>query len=81
MEKIFVIVHVYDVDGGFGDAISCEEILGYFSTEREAKKYVERYNAPKVYAEPYDSLYCHTLEIREVLPLDIEVAPNLDTPY
>ena len=29
MEKIYVIKHIYDVDGGFGDAVAVEDVIGF----------------------------------------------------
>ena len=75
MDKIFLIIHEYDVDGGFGDAISQEDVLGFFRTKEEADKYVEKYSKPQIYDKPYAPLYEHTLYVREMEPLDINEDP------
>lgn len=80
MEKIYEIVHCYDVDGGFGDAIPQEEVIGVFDDEEIAEEYVRRWSKPEVYDRPYCSLYHHELFVREkvVNALDINEDPWLN---
>lgn len=77
MDKIFLIMHEYDVDGGFGDAVTQEEVLGYLPTRKEATEYVEKYSEPRIYGRPYMDLYEHTLFVREMKlqPLKADVNP------
>lgn len=76
MEKIYQVVHLYDEDGGFGDPVTCKDVIGATTDKALAEAYVRRYNKPAVYAEPYSYLYCHGLEIDEVeLGLDINKNP------
>lgn len=64
--KIYIISELYDVDGGFGDAIT--QTYPMFATKNKelAEAYVEKYNNPVVYEKPYDELYHHGLEITEM---------------
>ena len=63
---MFEIVHIYDVDGGFGDAVEKERVIGYVETEEDAKAYVAKYSRPEVYDIPYSRLWCHQLEYRKM---------------
>jgi len=74
---MFAIIHYYDVNGGFGDAVGKEEVLGYVETEEDAKEYVARYSNPRTYAIPYSRLECHALGYKKVSTkmLDIDVDP------
>ena len=76
MAKIYLIKHVYDVDGGFGDAIQQEEIIGYLTSEKEAAEYCNMYSKPFIYDSPYHDLYKGEL-IYEKLPnqLNLNVPP------
>ena len=75
-KKIYLIKHVYDTDGGFGDAVSQEEVLFATDNKKLAKAYVKKYSKPVVYASPYADLYHHELVI-EKLKLE---EPDLDVP-
>lgn len=78
IQPIYVISHVYDVDGGFGDAIETEKVLGYVVGAKAADEYVEKYSKPEVYYEPYDALYHHTLIGRRIDPLNVNEDPFKD---
>ena len=62
---VYNVIHHYDTDGGYGDAIPCEEVIATFSSYEVAKKFVERYNNPHVYDRPYADLECGLLGIKE----------------
>lgn len=64
--KIFAVIHVYDTDGGFGDAVTQEKVLFVTSDEEMAKKYVEENSNEHVYDVPYDELMCGKLIWREL---------------
>ena len=64
--NIFQVVHVYDEDGGFGDAIRCEKVVAVFESEEDAKAFVERFARPHVYDKPYAYLMCGELDIWEI---------------
>lgn len=63
--KIYNVVHYYDVDGGFGDAVPQSQVLYTFSSKAEADKFVEKYNNPHCYEKPYSELWCGELKVKE----------------
>lgn len=63
---MFGVFHKYDVDGGFGDAISERDLICVFKTAEEANDFVEKYEKPHVYDVPYCELWCGTLEVQEL---------------
>ena len=64
--KIYLVKHLYDVDGGFGDAVENEEVIAIYSNKFVAKRFVKKWNNPHVYDEPYESLWCNSLKIEEM---------------
>ena len=70
MKKMYVISHVYDVDGGFGDAISTERAIGIVATEEEAKEYANKWNNDHVYDVPYADLHCGGIVWSEIPVID-----------
>ena len=65
--SMYIIKHVYDVDGGFGDAIEEEDVVGIVDcTKAELDAFLKEYNKPIVYDEPYNWLTCHTLIAEEI---------------
>ena len=65
--SMYIIKHVYDVDGGFGDAIGKEDVVGIVEcTKEQIDKFIEKYDKPVVYDEPYMGLVCHILIAEEV---------------
>ena len=77
MKKLYMILHIYDVDGGYGDSVTVEKTLCVTENEQEAQEYVKKYSKPEVYEKPYDELYCHELIIKEIefKPLDMNTNP------
>ena len=75
---MYAVYHCYDVDGGFGDAISKSEIIAIFQTKELANTYATRWNDPHIYSKPYDKLVCGLLEVRELGPMLSE--KDLDRP-
>ena len=65
MKKTYDVYHIYDIDGGFGDACYNESKVATFESKADAEDFVERFENPHVYGTPYDELNCGTLEIRE----------------
>ena len=41
MNKIYLVNHCFDVDGGFGDAIPQEEVICGFDNREDADEFVE----------------------------------------
>ena len=63
--QIFDVVHLYDVDGGFGDAVGREKTLVTFTNYDDALAFVKKYEKPHVYDVPYSYLECGELQIVE----------------
>lgn len=79
---MYLIEHVYDVDGGFGDAIGNTDVIGAMETMEEAIAYVAKWSHPVVYDVPYAPLEHKALRIREVKKLNINEDPFGDgDPY
>lgn len=72
MRKIYQVIHQYDVDGGFGDAVPQEDIVAIFSAKRKAEEFVAKYIKPHVYKAPYSALYCGNLVIKE-MQVNVEI--------
>ncbi len=71
-KKVWNVIHIFDVDGGFGDAIYEEEVvLTIYATDEEAKAFEEKYNKPYVYDHPWMDLTCHGVCLEEVKPIDV----------
>ena len=65
-KTIYLIIHEYDTDGGFGDSVPQEEVICGTENKEKAEEYVKKYDNPQPYAEPYSTLYCHGLRIKEI---------------
>ena len=63
---IYGVYHLYDVDGGFGDAISQKDLLCVFLNKEEAEKFAKEYENEHVYDTPYAPLYCGTMVVEEL---------------
>ena len=68
---IYGVFHIYDVDGGFGDAIECEDLICVFKTMEEATAFAEANANPHIYDSPYADLKCGQLEVR-LLPTVVD---------
>ena len=81
--KIYQIVHSYDVDGGYGDAVHCEEVIWSTTDKDLADAYVEKWNDPYIYDTPYDWLEKNRLTVREVTigAFDVDVPPPETSHY
>ena len=74
--KIYLIQHIYDRSGEFGDAEPTQQTLGYFLDRAQADEYVVKYGTKQyVYAKPYDYLTYGCLIVQEMnlnsLSLDV----------
>ena len=67
MKKVYVVIHIFDTDGGYGDAIPNTEIIGVFSTKEKAEEIVNEFSNPHVYDEPYAELHCGKLIVEEFI--------------
>lgn len=63
--KIYNVIHKYDVDGGFGDAISQSKLLFTTTSKEVAEQFVNNYSNPHIYEVPYSELWEGTLVITE----------------
>lgn len=54
--KIYNVIHQYDVDGGFGDAISQSKLLFTTTSKEAAEQFVNNYSNPHIYDIPYSEL-------------------------
>ena len=82
-DKIYMIIHQYDVDGGFGDAIPREEVLWTTTSKALAEAYVAKWNDTFVYDQPYADLEKNTLDIREMVinNFSVDTMPSIDSHY
>lgn len=66
-KKLWNVFHCYDVDGGFGDAIPAEDLVGTVeATDEEMEAFLQKWNQPEVYEHPYADLECHFVQAVEV---------------
>ena len=66
MDKIYLVIHIFDVDGGFGDRVMVDKILFASKDLEVCKKFVDKYSNDHVYDKPFAELWCHKLVVREV---------------
>lgn len=64
--KVYQVLHGYETDGGFGDAVYCSDVVACFENENDAKAFCEKWDRTHVYEKPYDELECGTLFIQEM---------------
>lgn len=70
-KNLYAIYHRVDVDGGFGDAVPTEDMVGLaWATEDEVKAYIEKWNKPEIYDIPYSELFCHKVRVERATALD-----------
>lgn len=76
--EIYIVKHMYDTDGGFGDAIPQEETVAVFSDRETAEKYVDSFEIKEatVYDTPYADLTFGTFEIEAVRVFDKDEFPQ-----
>lgn len=76
---LFQILHIYDVDGGFGDPIEKSKTVAIVdATEDQIKEFLNVWDKPRVYDRPYGALYEHhvtavpmkIVDLRDVTPYD-----------
>ena len=65
MNKVYEVVHIYDVDGGFGDAIGNEDVIAIFDDKEKAYEFANKYDNPHIYGTPYADLWCGKLRVNE----------------
>lgn len=62
---VYQVVHEYEVDGGFGDAVSRQEIIATFADKGDAFAFKKRFENAHVYDKPYRELHCGKLVVME----------------
>lgn len=82
-KELYGIYHGFDEDGGYGDAIYEEVLVGVVqATETEIREFVEKYDKPIVYGHPYDDLTAHHIRAEKITITDIcKVKPYGDDDY
>ena len=66
-KDIWAIFHCYDTDGGFGDAIPQENMVGAcMATEEEINEFLKKWDKPEVYDRPYADLVCHSVRVERI---------------
>lgn len=71
--KVYSVYHLYDVDGGVGDAVEQSELVVTFENKTDAQAFVDKYSNPYVYDIPYNSLFCNEFIVKE-----IEITPHAE---
>ena len=66
MAMVFQVIHDYDVDGGFGDAVGCSDVIATFKDQKDAEAFIEHFARPIVYDKPYSELHCGELRMEPV---------------
>ena len=67
MKELYLVKHCYDVDGGFGDAVAVEDVIGIVEcTKEEIDKFIKDFDKSEVYDTPYSDLYHHGIEVEAV---------------
>ena len=60
VSHLYNIYHLYDVDGGFGDAVCQKRFVGMVeATESEIAEFLKVWDKPRICERPYSDLYEH----------------------
>lgn len=71
-KKFYAIFHGVEEDGGFGDGVFTENMVGVVeATQEEINAFIEKWDKPIVYDEPYASLTCHHVRAEEIEICDL----------
>lgn len=68
--KIYTVYEMYDVDGGFGDAVTQTRDICTFANKEDAYAFKEKFNKPFAYYRGYSDLWCGTIKVKEIEILD-----------
>ena len=56
----YLIYHIYDVDGGFGDPVTKKDLIAVVeATKEQIDEFLATWNKPRIYDRPYGDLYEH----------------------
>lgn len=61
--KAYGVFHLFDEDGGFGDAIEQSELLDIYEIKKDAEAFITKYENPHVYET---GLKCGVLKLDEI---------------
>lgn len=67
---MYNVYHLYDVDGGIGDAVYQKDLLFTTDSKEIADTFVSKYDNSHVYAIPYAKLYQGALRVEEISIID-----------
>lgn len=71
-KKFYAIFHGVDEDGGFGDAVYTENMMGVVeATQEEIDAFIQKWNKPVIYDTPYVDLSCHNVRAEEIQFVDL----------
>ena len=76
--KVYNVIHRYDNDGGYGDAVCETDVLFMFERKEDAEAFVEKYSFPHIWSAPYDKLRCGELSIVEAETVSAGEMPEFD---
>lgn len=76
MRTVYLVLHVFDIDGGMGDAKTNEEVVACFENKDDAYRFVEKYTNKFVYNELHDELWCGELYAEEIHLMDHKDSEN-----
>lgn len=81
MNTIYLIYNLYDVDGGFGDAISKELLVGCVNDSNAAIQYCKEKENPRITGKPYDYLMDGVYRVDEIIVSDTVEKPQKQIIY
>lgn len=70
MNAVYLIYKLYDVDGGYGDAINKELLVGYVNDRDAAIQYCKENENPRITEKPYDYLMDGVYRVDEIIVSD-----------
>lgn len=71
MKTIYNVYHLYDVDGGFGDAVDKQTLLFTTDNKEIAEDFVSKYDNDHIYDIPYAELHTGKVVVEEVNMVEI----------
>ena len=72
MSHLYNIFHIYDTDGGFGDAVEKKDFIACVeATEEEIDEFLEKWDKPRIYDHPYADLREHEVIAKRVDIMDL----------
>lgn len=75
---MFGIYHVWDEDGGFGDAVQVDELVALCYDKDTADAFVAKHSNKHVYDNPYCCLECGELVARDLGELPVIEPKHID---